>query len=50
MNDALEVARKMGVLPWLGPDTKTQVIVEYQLVDGALIPIRIDRGGTLQKP
>lgn len=42
LNDSLEVARKTGVLPWLGPDTKTQVTAEYQLVDGALVPIRID--------
>ncbi|KKY31664.1 putative s-adenosylmethionine synthetase [Diaporthe ampelina] len=42
LNSALSVARRDGSLPWLRPDTKTQVTVEYQHDNGAVIPKRVD--------
>ncbi|POS68480.1 S-adenosylmethionine synthetase, partial [Diaporthe helianthi] len=35
LNSALSAARRDGSLPWLRPDTKTQVTVEYQHDNGA---------------
>jgi len=37
----LSHARKTGVLPWLRPDAKTQVTVEYKKEGGAVIPQRV---------
>jgi S-adenosylmethionine synthetase len=42
LNKALAVARRTGTLPWLRPDTKTQVTVEYKRDGGAVIPLRVD--------
>ncbi|KAL1743465.1 S-adenosylmethionine synthetase [Schizophyllum fasciatum] len=42
LNLALSVARRNGTLPWLRPDTKTQVTVEYKKDGGAMIPLRVD--------
>lgn len=42
LNSAMKEARQDGSLPWLRPDTKTQVTVEYAHDGGAVIPKRVD--------
>jgi S-adenosylmethionine synthetase len=42
LNAAMAVARRTGAMPWLRPDTKTQVTVEYKKDGGAVIPLRVD--------
>ncbi|KAG9616517.1 methionine adenosyltransferase, partial [Aureobasidium melanogenum] len=42
LNAAMTQARNDGSLPWLRPDTKTQVTVEYEHDGGAVIPKRVD--------
>lgn len=42
LNSAMTDARKSGELPWLRPDTKTQVTVEYKHEGGAVVPLRVD--------
>lgn len=42
LNSAMKEARTNGTLPWLRPDTKTQVTVEYEHDGGAVIPKRVD--------
>merc|ERR1712144_115028 len=42
LNSAMKEARNSGRLPWLRPDTKTQVTVEYKHDGGAVVPIRVD--------
>ena len=42
LNAAMAVARRSGALPWLRPDSKTQVTVEYKKDGGAMIPLRVD--------
>lgn len=42
LNRAMKEARNNGSLPWLRPDTKTQVTVEYKHDGGAVIPLRVD--------
>ena len=39
-NVVLQV-RKDGSVPWLRPDGKTQVTIEYKKEGGAMIPIRV---------
>ncbi|RDL41933.1 S-adenosylmethionine synthase [Venustampulla echinocandica] len=41
LNAAMSAARRDGSLPWLRPDTKTQVTVEYKHDNGAVIPVRV---------
>jgi S-adenosylmethionine synthetase len=41
LNSALAAARRDGSLPWLRPDTKTQVTIEYRHDNGAAVPIRV---------
>ncbi|KAI4248134.1 MAG: hypothetical protein L6R40_001223 [Gallowayella cf. fulva] len=42
LNRAMKEARNDGSLPWLRPDTKTQVTIEYEHDNGAVIPKRVD--------
>merc|ERR1712029_900739 len=42
LNAAMSSARRDGSLPWLRPDTKTQVTIEYAHDNGAVIPLRVD--------
>lgn len=42
LNSAMKEARNNGTLPWLRPDTKTQVTIEYEHDGGAVIPKRVD--------
>ncbi|KAJ2906078.1 S-adenosylmethionine synthetase [Zalerion maritima] len=41
LNAAMSAARRDGSLPWLRPDTKTQVTFEYRHENGAVVPIRV---------
>ncbi|KAJ6006194.1 hypothetical protein N7451_004138 [Penicillium sp. IBT 35674x] len=42
LNAAMKAARNDGSIPWLLPDTKTQVTVEYAHDNGAVKPLRVD--------
>lgn len=42
LNRAMKDARNDGSLPWLRPDTKTQVTIEYEHDGGAVVPKRVD--------
>jgi len=37
----LSECRRTGILPWLRPDAKTQVTVEYKTEKGAMVPQRV---------
>ena len=40
--EELSIARKNGTIPWLRPDAKSQVIVEYKKeTDGRMTPLRV---------
>ncbi|KAK2502859.1 hypothetical protein MC885_011129 [Smutsia gigantea] len=41
LNAQMADLRRAGVLPWLRPDSKTQVTVQYMQDNGAVIPVRI---------
>ncbi|RKF73112.1 S-adenosylmethionine synthase [Golovinomyces cichoracearum] len=41
LNAAMAAARRNGSIPWLRPDTKTQVTIEYKHDNGAVIPLRV---------
>jgi S-adenosylmethionine synthetase len=41
LNAAMSKARRDGSLPWLRPDTKTQVTIEYKHDKGAVVPQRV---------
>ncbi|KAL4947696.1 S-adenosylmethionine synthetase [Aspergillus filifer] len=42
LNSAMTNARNDGSIPWLRPDTKTQVTIEYAHDNGAVKPLRVD--------
>ena len=42
LNSAMSAARRDGSIPWLRPDTKTQVTIEYEHDGGAVKPKRVD--------
>ncbi|KAJ5490077.1 S-adenosylmethionine synthetase superfamily [Penicillium expansum] len=42
LNAAMKAARNDGSIPWLRPDTKTQVTIEYAHDNGAVKPLRVD--------
>ncbi|CAI7588503.1 unnamed protein product [Penicillium glandicola] len=42
LNAAMKAARNDGSIPWLLPDTKTQVTIEYAHDNGAVRPLRVD--------
>ncbi|KAF5373947.1 hypothetical protein D9758_000737 [Tetrapyrgos nigripes] len=42
LNRAMADGRRDGSLPWIRPDTKTQVTIEYKKDGGATIPVRVD--------
>ncbi|XP_006163808.1 S-adenosylmethionine synthase isoform X4 [Tupaia chinensis] len=41
LNARMADLRRSGVLPWLRPDSKTQVTVQYTQDSGAVIPVRV---------
>jgi len=41
LGELMAIKRKNGDIPWLRPDCKTQVIVEYDQQGGKLIPLRV---------
>lgn len=41
LNKRMADCRRNGTLPWIRPDSKTQVTVEYKLENGACIPLRV---------
>uniref|UniRef100_A0A8C8M9F5 S-adenosylmethionine synthase n=1 Tax=Oncorhynchus tshawytscha TaxID=74940 RepID=A0A8C8M9F5_ONCTS len=41
LNSKMAELRRNGTIPWLRPDSKTQVTVHYEQENGAVIPIRV---------
>ncbi|TGJ77098.1 hypothetical protein E0Z10_g10783 [Xylaria hypoxylon] len=41
LNKAMSDARRDGTCPWLRPDTKTQITMEYKHDNGAVVPLRV---------
>ncbi|KAI7805969.1 S-adenosylmethionine synthase isoform X1 [Triplophysa rosa] len=41
LNTKMAELRRDGSIPWLRPDSKTQVTVHYKQEDGAVIPLRV---------
>ena len=41
LNEKMAECRRDGSIPWLRPDTKTQVTVEYKQEEGVLVPMRV---------
>ena len=41
LNKKMAECRRDGSIPWLRPDTKTQVTVEYKQEGGVLVPLRV---------
>jgi len=41
LSEEMAIQRHNGTIPWLRPDCKTQVIVEYQNNAGKLVPLRV---------
>merc|ERR1712055_37178 len=41
LNGKMSELRRNGILPWLRPDSKTQVTCEYKLDNGACIPLSV---------
>jgi len=41
LNAKLSELRRNGTLPWLRPDSKTQVTIEHKFENGAVVPIRV---------
>jgi len=39
--ERLSIARNSGEIPWLRPDAKSQVTVEYRDENGAMVPLRV---------
>jgi len=41
LNAKMSELRRNGTLPWLRPDSKTQVTIEHKFDNGAVVPIRV---------
>lgn len=41
LNSKMAELRRTGIIPWLRPDSKTQVTVHYDQRDGAVVPKRV---------
>ncbi|KAJ3560874.1 hypothetical protein NPX13_g9156 [Xylaria arbuscula] len=41
LNQAMSKSRRDGTCPWLRPDTKTQITMEYKHDGGAVVPLRV---------
>jgi len=41
LNRKMTEYRKNGTMPWLRPDSKTQVTIEHEIVGGAVVPKRV---------